>query len=29
VMWYRLSLSWLWWFCSVVLERVRRVDTPC
>jgi hypothetical protein len=29
VLWYRLGLSWFWWFCLVVLERVRRVDTPC
>jgi hypothetical protein len=27
VLWY--CLSWLWCFCPVVLERVRRVDTPC
>jgi hypothetical protein len=29
VMWYSLGLIRLWWFCLVVLERVRRVDTPC
>jgi hypothetical protein len=29
VLWFSLDLSWLWWLCLVVLERVRRVDTPC